>query len=444
MNQVKIFSRSPFSLLWWSGTLSSFGDWSTLFASVAFASYLGKSSGNSELAAILPVVARIIPTFLSSLAGVFADRFNKKAILILCDLSRMFIVFSLIYVHSLAALFLINFLSEIFSLIRQPAREAALPEIVDSQNLVRANSLSALGTYATLPLASLFFGLVVDFDLLSNVLFNNNGGSGSIVFFVDAITFAISAYLISFITLSEGRISNMESPNNLFRDLKDGYRYFIENRKLKTVIFSICTSLFGAGSLFVLGHPYLTQFVGYTESAFGFVMTSFGIGILVSMLILNIFFQEVKGAAFLIGFSLLLSGLSLYIAFNSSDFVIFLIAIFIAGLGSGSGYIITLSYLQFSTPESMRGRVFGNFYSLGRLALLLAFFSSGLVASFINNITEGKGTSYVLEFSAILIFATGLLSMIIGRKDLVNEFKINNFEIKSLGSLLISGEDEPE
>jgi len=444
MNQVKIFSRSPFSLLWWSGTLSSFGDWSTLFASVAFASYLGKSSGNSELAAILPVVARIIPTFLSSLAGVFADRFNKKAILILCDLSRMFIVFSLIYVHSLAALFLINFLSEIFSLIRQPAREAALPEIVDSQNLVRANSLSALGTYATLPLASLFFGLVVDFDLLSNVLFNNNDWSGSIVFFVDAITFAISAYLISFITLSEGRISNMESPNNLFRDLKDGYRYFIENRKLKTVIFSICTSLFGAGSLFVLGHPYLTQFVGYTESAFGFVMTSFGIGILVSMLILNIFFQEVKGAAFLIGFSLLLSGLSLYIAFNSSDFVIFLIAIFIAGLGSGSGYIITLSYLQFSTPESMRGRVFGNFYSLGRLALLLAFFSSGLVASFINNITEGKGTSYVLEFSAILIFATGLLSMIIGRKDLVNEFKINNFEIKSLGSLLISGEDEPE
>ena len=444
MNQVKIFSRSPFSLLWWSGTLSSFGDWATLFASVAFASYLGKSSGNSELAAILPVVARIIPTFLSSLAGVFADRFNKKAILILCDLSRMFIVFSLIYVHSLAALFLINFLSEIFSLIRQPAREAALPEIVASQNLVKANSLSALGTYATLPLASLFFGLVVDFDLLSNVLFNNNDWSGSIVFFVDAITFAISAYLISFITLSEGRISNMESPNNLFRDLKEGYRYFIENRKLKIVIFSICTSLFGAGSLFVLGHPYLTQFVGYTESAFGFVMTSFGIGILVSMLILNIFFQEVKGAAFLIGFSLLLSGLSLYIAFNSSDFVIFLIAIFIAGLGSGSGYIITLSYLQFSTPESMRGRVFGNFYSLGRLALLLAFFSSGLVASFINNITAGKGTSYVLEFSAILIFATGLLSMIIGRKDLVNEFKINNFEIKSLGSLLISGEDEPE
>ena len=444
MNEVKIFAKSSFSLLWWSGTLSSFGDWATLFASVAFASHLGKNSGNSELAAILPVVARIIPAFLSSLAGVFADRFNKKVILVLCDLSRMLIVFSLIYINSLVALFLINFLSEIFSLIRQPAREAALPEIVDSKNLVRANSLSALGTYATLPLASLFFGLVVDFDLLSNFLLNSNNWSGSIVFFVDAITFAIAAYLISFIPLSKGGELNIAHPNNLFGDYKEGYRYFIENRKLKTVIFSICTSLFGAGSLFVLGHPYLTQFVGYTESAFGFVITSFGVGILVSMLILNIIFQEVKGAAFLIGFSLLLSGASLYTAFNSSDFIIFLIAIFVAGLGSGSGYVITISYLQFSTPKSMRGRVFGNFYSLGRLSLLFAFFSSGLVAAFINNITEGKGTSYVLEFSAILIFATGLLAMIIGRKDLVNEFKINNFEIKSLGSLLISGEDEPE
>ena len=85
----------------------------------------------------------------------------------------------------------------------------------------------------------------------------------------------------------------------------------------------------------------------------------------------------------------------------------------------------------------MRGRVFGNFYSFGRLALLLAFFSSGIIATFLNNITEGKGTFLVLEFSAILILVTGLIAMIAGRKDLFNEFKFNNFEIKNLGSLLI-------
>ena len=53
MKSVKIFSRSPFSILWWSGTLSSFGDWATLFASVALASYLGATDGNSELTAVV-------------------------------------------------------------------------------------------------------------------------------------------------------------------------------------------------------------------------------------------------------------------------------------------------------------------------------------------------------------------------------------------------------
>ena len=33
MNNIKIFSKSQFSLLWWSGSISSFGDWATLFAS---------------------------------------------------------------------------------------------------------------------------------------------------------------------------------------------------------------------------------------------------------------------------------------------------------------------------------------------------------------------------------------------------------------------------
>ena len=89
MKSVKIFSRSPFSILWWSGTLSSFGDWATLFASVALASYLGATDGNSELTAVVPVVARIIPAFMSSFAGLLADRFNKKNVMIISDLVRM-------------------------------------------------------------------------------------------------------------------------------------------------------------------------------------------------------------------------------------------------------------------------------------------------------------------------------------------------------------------
>mgnify|MGYP005733256493 FL=1 len=166
MKSIKIFSKSQFSVLWWSGTLSSFGDWATLFASVALASYLGSEGGNSELTAVIPIVARIIPALMSSFAGILADRFNKKNVMIICDLSRMVIVLGLFFTTTLIQLFLINFLSEIFSLIRQPSRESVVPEVVDNEYLVKANSLFTVGTYASLPLASLVFGVISDLSLI--------------------------------------------------------------------------------------------------------------------------------------------------------------------------------------------------------------------------------------------------------------------------------------
>ena len=199
MNSIKIFSKSQFSILWWSGSLSSFGDWATLFASVALASHIGTTEGNSEITAVVPLVARIIPAFLSSIAGLIADKFNKKNTMIFCDLSRMFIVFLLFFADNLVLLFIINFISEIFSLIRQPSREAIVPEVVEKENLVKANSLFAIGTYATLPIASILFAVVSDLKVPEIILNYGNGWSGSIVFIFDAITFLISSYILFYL-----------------------------------------------------------------------------------------------------------------------------------------------------------------------------------------------------------------------------------------------------
>jgi len=198
VNKVKIFSKSQFSILWWSGSLSSFGDWATLFASVALASKLGSESGNSEITAVVPVVARIIPAFLSSFAGLMADRLNKKNIMIISDLSRMVIVLFLFFATSLFQLFIINFLTEIFSLMRQPSRESVVPELVSKENLVKANSLFAIGTYATLPIASIFFALIADIRVPAFITNFGNGWSGSIIFLFDAATFMFSAIFYYF------------------------------------------------------------------------------------------------------------------------------------------------------------------------------------------------------------------------------------------------------
>ena len=442
MKSIKIFSKSQFSVLWWSGTLSSFGDWATLFASVALASYLGSEGGNSELTAVIPIVARIIPALMSSFAGILADRFNKKNVMIICDLSRMVIVLGLFFTTTLIQLFLINFLSEIFSLIRQPSRESVVPEVVDDEYLVKANSLFTVGTYASLPLASLAFGVISDNSLIEGIVSYGNGWNGSVIFVIDSITFLISSFLLLYLK-TDSPNKNIEKQSNVLGDLKEGLNYFLSVQELRTVTTSISLSLVGAGALFVLGNTYLTESLKFTQSSFGFMIASFGFGIIFTMVILSYFVTSFSRIPFFIGISMVITGLSLLFAFNSSEFSTILFFIFISGIGSGSVYLLTISYLQSTTDKNLRGRVFGNFYTIGRLSILLSLFISGFAANFINQYFEFDGVLFVLRISSGFILLSGLITFVKGYRTIIKDFGFENSNFNKLRLNLDTDEDEP-
>ena len=442
MKSIKIFSKSQFSVLWWSGTLSSFGDWATLFASVALASYLGSEGGNSELTAVIPIVARIIPALMSSFAGILADRFNKKNVMIICDLSRMVIVLGLFFTTTLIQLFLINFLSEIFSLIRQPSRESVVPEVVDDEYLVKANSLFTVGTYASLPLASLVFGVISDNSLIEGIVSYGNDWNGSVIFVIDSVTFLISSFLLLYLK-TDSPNKNIEKQSNVLGDLKEGLNYFLSVQELRTVTTSISLSLVGAGALFVLGNTYLTESLNFTQSSFGFMIASFGFGIIFTMVILSYFVTSFSRIPFFIGISMVITGLSLLFAFNSSEFSTILFFIFISGIGSGSVYLLTISYLQSTTDKNLRGRVFGNFYTIGRLSILLSLFISGFAANFINQYFEFDGVLFVLRISSGLILTSGLITFVKGYRLIIKDFGFENSNFNKLRLNLDTDEDKP-
>ncbi len=442
MNSVKIFSRSQFSILWWSGTLSSFGDWATLFASVALASYLGAEGGNSELTSVVPIIARIIPAFMSSFAGILADRFNKRNVMIICDISRMLIVLGLFFTTTLIQLFIINFISEIFSLTRQPSRESIVPDIVSDEYLVKANSLFTVGTYAMLPIASLFFGFISENKVIENIVSYGNSWNGSIVFLIDAVTFLISSYLLLFLK-ADTSYQKVKKKNNVLGDLKEGIKYFFSVSELRSVTTSISLSLIGAGALFVLGNTYLTQSLNFSQSSFGFMIASFGFGIIFTMVILSYFVTTFSRIPFFIGLSMMLTGVSLLFAFNSSEFPTIIFSIFISGIGSGSVYLLTISYLQSTTEKKLRGRVFGNFYTIGRLSILVSLLISGFVANFANQYFELDGVLLVLRISACFILISGLITFFRGYKQIIQDFGFENSNFNKLTLSLNREEDKP-
>ena len=422
--------------------MSSFGDWATLFASVALASYLGSEGGNSELTAVIPIVARIIPALMSSFAGILADRFNKKNVMIICDLSRMVIVLGLFFTTTLIQLFLINFLSEIFSLIRQPSRESVVPEVVDNEYLVKANSLFTVGTYASLPLASLAFGVISDNSLIEGIVSYGNGWNGSVIFVIDSVTFLISSFLLLYLK-TDSPNKNIEKQSNVLGDLKEGLNYFLSVQELRTVTTSISLSLVGAGALFVLGNTYLTESLKFTQSSFGFMIASFGFGIIFTMVILSYFVTSFSRIPFFIGISMVITGLSLLFAFNSSEFSTILFFIFISGIGSGSVYLLTISYLQSTTDKNLRGRVFGNFYTIGRLSILLSLFISGFAANFINQYFEFDGVLFVLRISSGFILLSGFFTFVRGYRTIIKDFGFENSNFNKLRLNLDTDEDEP-
>ena len=101
----------------------------------------------------------------------------------------MVVVFRIIFYYNSFSTISNNFIAEIFSLIRQPSREAIVPELVENNYLVKANSLFVVGTYASLPLASLLFGFFSDAKFIESIVSYGNGWSGSVVFLVDSLTF---------------------------------------------------------------------------------------------------------------------------------------------------------------------------------------------------------------------------------------------------------------
>ena len=442
MNSVKIFSRSQFSILWWSGTLSSFGDWATLFASVALASYLGAEGGNSELTSVVPIIARIIPAFMSSFAGILADRFNKRNVMIICDISRMLIVLGLFFTTTLIQLFIINFISEIFSLTRQPSRESIVPDIVSDEYLVKANSLFTVGTYAMLPIASLFFGFISENKVIENIVSYGNSWNGSIIFLIDAVTFLLSSYLLLFLK-ADTSYQKVKKKNNVIGDLKEGIKYFFSVSELRSVTTSISLSLIGAGALFVLGNTYLTQSLNFSQSSFGFMIASFGFGIIFTMVILSYFVTTFSRIPFFIGLSMMLTGVSLLFAFNSLEFPTIIFSIFISGIGSGSVYLLTISYLQSTTEKKLRGRVFGNFYTIGRLSILISLLISGFVANFANQYFELDGVLLVLRISACFILLSGLITFLRGYKQIIQDFGFENSNFNKLTLSLNREEDKP-
>ena len=176
--------RPAFRSLWLAQVVSMAGDWFNAVATVV----LINRYANSGLAVSLLFLARYVPPFFAGpLAGVLADRFDRKAILIASDLLRAGIVLGFLAVDGPERVWLVYLLTTaqfVVSAFFEPARSALVPQLVPKEDLLVTNTLAGTTYSSMLVLGAALGGAVA-------AVF----GVG-VALVIDSVSFLVSAALI--------------------------------------------------------------------------------------------------------------------------------------------------------------------------------------------------------------------------------------------------------
>jgi len=197
---------------------------------------LSKYGDDSGKMLALIMISSILPTaLLGGILGSLADRYNKKKILVFSDLLSGLLVFLLVFLLSkgLISAYILIGVTTILSLSSSLVAisvNSMIPEILDSEALYKANSSSQLIDRLTILFGLSIGGILVSFLGIYKV------------FFLNGISFTLSAFTEIFITYTPKKLSNSQSDvkeaSNIVDDLKYIVSYLQENKFLMKFILN--------------------------------------------------------------------------------------------------------------------------------------------------------------------------------------------------------------
>ncbi len=430
---VRLFGSTAFFRLWLTQVVSATGDWLGFLAIAALATRVG--AGSPEAAVGVVMSARIVPGFfLGPAAGVFADRFDRKRLMMACDVGRALVLASLPFVDTVGGLVVASLVMEVFTLLWAPAKEASVPHIVPAHHLTTANSLSLVAAYGTIPVAAGMFSLLAkfsesigDFELLTVI----RGTQEGLAFYVDAATFALSAVMISTLPLPRRRKhERVVTPKrrleigSAFAELKEGWHFVFINPVVRAVNLGLATGLIGGGMLVPLGPVFATEILGAGQSGFGLLILALGMGVAVGVVAVSVL-QRRAPKEWVFVAAVFVAGGSLFAAASMSTLGSSALFVFILGTCAGTVYVLGFTLLHEHVDDELRGRIFSALYTLVRMCVLIAFAVGPFLAEVLDrlstNLVDGSvgigaisiavpGVRLTLWTAALIIIGAGFIA----------------------------------
>ncbi len=352
----KLFNRN-YLLLFQGQFVSRIGTQVFLFAMIV---WVTETFHSTSLVGLLGMAAGIPPVLLGAIAGAFADRHSRKAIIVWSDLLNgitiiiLSVIFFILPQDSpiiVSALIVVSLITSSITSFFGPAIGAALPDIVPKDRIQAANSIGQFSRQI-----SRLIGQGLGANLLQ--LF----GAPLLTLF-NGLTFIFSAISESFIQIPQKLPEKSKTVKEQFRDFKndivEGFNYIWSRKGLRHLVFiSVFISFFSAPVMVLLPF-FVRDYLGVGFNWFGYMLIVYGIGTTIGYGIAGVFRMSGNTRKnLIILFTILEASTTIALAYAHNQYQAVAI-MFLQGMFGGFVMVNITSIMQITTPSEIRGRVFG-------------------------------------------------------------------------------------
>lgn len=404
MNNPGVLRVKPFRRLWTALALSGLGDWLSLLAFTSFAWALtgDYTSGAYAVGAVL--VVRLLPAVLfGPLAGMLAERLDRRWTMVAVDALRVGLLVSVPLVDGLEWLFAAAFLTELLTLFWRASGEAMIPGTVRPKDLDRARGLALLAGYGSAPVAGLLFAAVA---LAARAVLPGP----DLALYVTAAVFLASLAAV-FSLRGERHAASVPSLTGL---ILDGWKHVGGTPLVRGLVLGVAGAAAACASVIGVARVYVDSLHG-GDAGYGMVFAAVfagaGLGLFLGPRMLPGLSRRRLFGLLLVAASLVLVPAALV---HDLGALFFLSALL--GLGAGAVIGVGRALVEAEIREELRDRATGYLGAVARISLLavlgLAPPAAGAIGAHLLHVGglayRADGANGVLLAAALLVFATGL------------------------------------
>ncbi|WP_430781074.1 dTMP kinase [Actinoplanes sp. G11-F43] len=416
-----------FRRLWLVLAAASFGDWIGILATALFASAQFDNTAAQGAAFGGTIAVRLLPALvLGPIAGVLADRFDRRYTMVIVDLLRFVIygsiplapVFGATPGQTVAWATIATLIGEAITLIWIPAKEAAVPNLIPKSQIEISNQLTLVTTYGITPIlaALLLSGMTAGLQQ-SGVALPDWAQPVQIALYINALS-RLATALVVFFGIKEigGKSAEREkaaAEQSMTRQFLDGWKYLGSTPLVRGLVLGIFGA-FAAGGVVIGAARTFAYSLGAGEAAFsllfGFIFMGLALGIGLGPMIV----KELSRRRWF-GMSIVLaSGSVMFLGF-AFHLSMALVGALLVGAGAGMAFLAGTTLLYGEIEDAVRGRVFAVVQIGVRTVLLLAITLAGVLVGLGSSRRVQLGPiGFDVSSTRVLLLVAGAIGIWVG------------------------------